>query len=192
VEPTNKEFDPEGFWHIKGMRSLNPRSQAILRELYLYRDRRARALKRPPFKVMTDSVLITIARINPTSLKDLDRVKGLSRNMRQREGRRILETVARGRRARPPKYSRRRRQSRGKRPDEATMTRYETLRDWRKNVAKERGVEPDVVLSNDTLMAIARKDPATLQTLEALDVLGDWQLEKYGPSLLKTLESLRD
>jgi DNA helicase II / ATP-dependent DNA helicase PcrA len=44
-----------------------------------------------------------------------------------------------------------------------------------------------VVMNNETLMIIARAAPSDLETLRALNVLGPWKLEEYGPDLLSVV-----
>jgi ATP-dependent DNA helicase RecQ len=68
------------------------------------------------------------------------------------------------------------------------MTRYESLRQWRNDVAAERGVEPDVIISNHTLMDIARSNPKSLGKLIQLGILDEWQQETYGKMLLNVLK----
>ena len=60
-----REFDELGYLRIKGARRLEPKSLAILRELYLVRDQRAREVDRPPFKVISNRTLLEIAQQNP-------------------------------------------------------------------------------------------------------------------------------
>ena len=55
VQPSPKIFDPDDFWRIKGTKDLEPQQQAVLRELYVLRDKIARRIDRPPFKVVNDS-----------------------------------------------------------------------------------------------------------------------------------------
>jgi ribonuclease D len=51
----------EGFWGVTGSRKLSPRQRAVLRELYVFREGLARDLDRPPFKVMPDETLLSLA-----------------------------------------------------------------------------------------------------------------------------------
>jgi ribonuclease D len=67
------------------------------------------------------------------------------------------------------------------------LARYDRLRAWRMQRAAERGVDADVVLTNETLMALARSAPDSLQQLAALDLMGSWKLEEYGADLLQAL-----
>ncbi len=186
--PPPHEFDPEGFWRIKGARDLTPREAAVLRELYLYRDEQARRRNRPPFKVFSDAALVRVSQVCPRERNELACIRGMSDYVVRRYGRGLLEAVARGLRARPPQ---RPRPSNEHRPDEATLTRLEALRAWRKGRAARRGVAPDVVLSNATLMALARRDPRTEDELSAVPGLSHWKRREYGPEIIQTLRDLR-
>jgi ribonuclease D len=183
VEPTPKVFDPEDFWRVRGARDLLPVEQAVLRELYIFRDRCARELNRPPFKVINDAALIRLAQVHPADRRSLGQVKGLSYFMRQHEGAKLLEAIAKGLSASPPCYPR----NRHNHVSDKTVALYEELRAWRNSLAKARNVEPDVILSNNTLMALARKAPHTPQELARAEILDDWQRKTYGDDLLRVL-----
>lgn len=183
VQPSAKVFDPNDFWRIKGSKDLEPQQQAILRELFIMRDKIARKIDRPPFKVMNDSVLVQLAKEQPQSEKTLYEIKGLGTKLLEHDAQHILGAIHDGRTASPPQYH-----SNHHRPDDDTITRYEALRQWRNTLAAERGVEPDVIISNSTLMDIARRNPKTLSTLTKMGVLGNWQFETYGQTLLNVLK----
>ncbi|MCB0197295.1 MAG: ribonuclease D [Anaerolineae bacterium] len=183
VEPTIKTFDPDDFWRVKNSRELEPHEQAILRELFVLRDEVARRLDRPAFKVMNDSTLILLARTQPSSLADLDQMKGLSTKLVEHNGYAILEAISQGQSSLPPKYP----VNHHQRPSDKILNRYETLRQWRNDLAAQRGVEPDVIINNHDLMSIAKKNPQTMRTLTKIGVLGDWQRETYGQRLLQVL-----
>jgi ribonuclease D len=184
VQPTPKTFESDSFWRLKGAKDLEPQQQAILRELFILRDRIARKIDRPPFKVMNDFVLLRLAKKQPQSNRDLKQVKGVGENLLRYNGRDILRTIRRGQNTPPPQY-----QSNNHRPDEDALSRYENLREWRNGMADERGVEPDVIMNNDTLMNIARRNPSSLTSLTKMKVLGNWQLETYGETLLRILRN---
>jgi ribonuclease D len=184
VEPTSKVFNPDDFWRITGARDLLPVEQAVLRRLFIFRDRYARELNRPPFKVMNDATLVRLAQTRPADQRSLSNVKGLSRHMRHRAAGKLLEVIAEGIDAPPPSYPR----SQHRRPDDKTLARYEALRAWRKRIAEARGVEPDVILPNSTLMALAKRAPGTAQALANLEALDEWQRRTYGDELLRVLK----
>jgi len=183
VEPTPKVFNPDDFWRITGARELLPVEQAVLRCLFVFRDRYARELDRPPFKVMNDATLVRLAQACPTDRRTLSQVKGLSHHMRHRAGGKLLHVIADGLRASPPSYPR----NQHHRPDDETLARYEALRAWRKRTAAARNVEPDVILPNGALMALAKRAPQTTQALAKVKALDDWQRRTYGDELLHVL-----
>lgn len=179
-----REFDPEGFWHIKGITDLDPTALPVLRALYIYREQCARAMNRPPFKVLDDLVLVQLARYRPRTLDELGQIKGVPRHMSSQQRRQLLETIAQAVHhplpQRPPF-------NHSSRPPVDVERRYEVLRAWRKQRAEARGVEPDVILSNATLFKLARCNPTSLAGLEAASILSDWERETYGPELVALL-----
>jgi ribonuclease D len=177
-----KSFDPEGFWRCREARYLNPAELAVLRELYLWRDGQARAMDRPPFKVASDECLVRLSREQPSRLADLRLGGWQVRHF----GGAILAAIARGKTAPAPQPPNRH-PNREHRLDPATVTRYDRLRAWRGRRAEERGVEADVVLTNEVLLAIARAAPTSLDMLGALAVMGPWKLEEYGGDVLEVM-----
>src|SRR5262245_17259393 len=77
-EPAKKEFDPHGWFRIHGARDLTPVQQAVLAQLFSLRDKHARDLDRPPFKVVGNDTMVRIARAMPASGDALRQVKGVS------------------------------------------------------------------------------------------------------------------
>lgn len=183
VQPAQKVFDPNDFWRIKGSKELEAQQQAILRELFIMRDKIARKIDRPPFKVMNDPTLLQLAKEQPQTERDLHGIKGLGAKLLQHDAQHILKAIQEGLVAPVPQYH-----SNHHRPDEDTMVRYEALRHWRNTVAAERGVEPDVIIGNTTLMDIARYNPRTTTMLAHMGVLGKWQFDRYAQSLLEVLK----
>ena len=178
------EFDPAGFWRIRGARGLDPAGLAVLRELYLFRDREARRRDRPPFKVIADATLVRLARARARTRAGLEQVKGMTPYLIRRYGRRVLQTIARGQQAKPPAPPRNHNHHR---TSPQVIARYEALRAWRKARAAQRGIDPDVIVSNATLMALARHRPATMKSLAAMQVLGPVKSAKYGPEILQII-----
>lgn len=186
---TEKPFDPEGFWRIDCARDLPPRALAVLRELYLFRDAEARRQNRPPFKILTDQALINLAIAQPQSTDALRRVPRVGSASVQRWAKALLAAIERGRAAPPPSPPQR--HPNGNRPDEETLARFEALRAWRAQKAKERGVEPDVIANNETLLTIARLAPRTPEDLLRARVWGPWKQRTYGPEVLQVLMNAR-
>jgi ribonuclease D len=170
-----------GFWGMTNARKLEPRQAAVLRELHAWRDQTARQLDRPPFKVVGDDALLSLARVQPQDADELLHVPDLAPRLAERYTEPILAALTRGRTAPPP------RPPAADPVDPAVLTRYDQLRRWRKAVAAERGVESDIILPREVLWDIARAAPRTLQALEPQLACLPWRLHAYGPAILGAL-----
>ena len=175
------EFTPDDIWSIKGVWDLDGRAHAILRQLVILRDREARRQNRPAFKVIGDRTLLQIAARAPRTLDEMRGIDGMTAGQQQRYGAALLEAVARGRKDAVPAPPHR------TQIDPEVSARYEALRAWRRQVAAQRGVEPDVIVSNAVLMEIAQRRPRTLEQLPALPWFGEWRRNAYGPALLQVI-----
>jgi ribonuclease D len=183
VHPEEREFDPEGFWRVRGARELAPVARAVLRELYLFRDNRARALDRPPVRVLGDEALLALSQQRPTDPAGLRRA-GLSPLQADRFGAGLLAAIERGMRAAPPEP----RRGNGGPPDPRVTARYDALRAWRRARAAARGVEPEIIVSNASLRALARAAPATRDEVARVAELGPWKAREYADDLLAVLK----
>jgi len=181
-EPVPHTFDPEDFRRVKGAFDLTRREQAILRELYVWRDREARRRDRPLFKVLNDHILVALAQACPRTPDKLADVSGLKPYHVRRYGRHILRAIERGIRARPPEPP-----PPPPRHSEAEVARFQALRAWRKQVAAEREVDADVIISNAVLWALAEQNPRALEGLNHINGLGPWKRKTYGEAILKVL-----
>lgn len=182
LPPAQHTFDPDGFWRIHATRTLSRNQMAIVRELYLARDRLARQWDWPVFKVFGDKTLVEIAREAPRRLDDLYAIQGVSARVVQRDGNAILEAVERGRTAPPP-----RRPTRSRPPSPEIQARYDALQSWRKERAAQRGVESDIIVPRDTLWVLARRAPQRIEDLDDVPGLGPWRREQYGAELIAVL-----
>ena len=174
-------FNPDGFWRIAHSRELPQRKAAILRELYLMRDRHARRQNRPPFKILGDQSLLAIAKSGPRTIEELHGLPGLTNNAVRRYGAEFLAAVERGMKAPLPQKPR----NRGN--DEATHARYEALREWRKNAAKKRKLESDLILPRDLLVEIATRSPRDLADLRQIMEPLESRFQRYGEEILKII-----
>ncbi|MBZ0316665.1 MAG: HRDC domain-containing protein [Anaerolineae bacterium] len=181
---TDRSFDPEGFWRLKGAYLLTGSSLAILRQLYLWREKTAQKRDIPSTKVISDSTLVDIATICPLSTSALQRIPGITRQIVKRDGKAILETVARGKNEIPPRRNPQSRTS----PE--VIARYEALHTWRKEKALSRGVESNVILSKNALWVLALRHPKTEEELAVIQEIGPHRRAKYGNELLNLLKGV--
>ncbi|WP_162909541.1 ribonuclease D [Aggregatilinea lenta] len=175
-------FDPDGYWRMGHARTLNRAQMAVVRELYALRDEIARRRDLPSFKIFNDAALVQIVLLDPRRVEDLQNAKGLSLDRARRYGDQIIEAVARGRAAPPPEPPARKPQ-----PDPEVQLRYDALRSWRKERAAKRGVESDVIVSRESLWALAKNPPASVEDLDGVPGLGPWRRAQYGREMLDVL-----
>ncbi|MCG8589274.1 MAG: HRDC domain-containing protein [Proteobacteria bacterium] len=181
-----REFDKLGYLKIKGARKLDPGPLAVLRELYLQRDARAREIDRPPFKVLGNRSLLEIAENKPTSTEQLGRIKGVTDLILRRMGRDILGAVKRGRKKTHgpiPKLE----SSGRRRMDRATERRLAALKKWRTRRAEELSLDPGVLCANSALEAIAWRNPAAGSELGDVEGVKDWFPEAFGDEVAAAL-----
>ncbi len=186
---TEREFDPNRYWNIEGARRLDPVGLGVLRELYVLREQRAQQEDRPPFKIMSEAAMMRMAQARPRSVKELGQVSGLGSWLVRRYGRALVEAIERGvasPQRQPPRLNNR---HAGKTPDNATRERYARLKEWRRTRAIERGVESDVIMPNEALLALARKNPQTREALSQISALGTWKAQEYGDEILRVLQA---
>ncbi|MGB2897218.1 MAG: HRDC domain-containing protein [Anaerolineales bacterium] len=175
-------FSPDDFWRVAHSRELSQRKAAILRELYLMRDRHARRQDRPPFKILGDQSLLAIARSGPRTTEELHGLPGLTNNVIRRYGAEFIAAVEDGLKAPLPQ------KPRNRRLDEAVHARYEALREWRKNAARKRKLESDIILPRDLLVEIATRTPRDLADLrEIMDPL-ESRFQRYGEEILRIIQ----
>jgi ribonuclease D len=179
-EPNFKPFDPDkGLWRVKGAWDLEPEARAVLRELLIWRDAQARHRDCPPFKVIGDPTLVALAQTQPERMEQMQDINGLKPFHLRRYGGGILKAVKRGIAAEPPQPPRR-----SPRPPDEVLERYEALRDWRREIAAQRGVDPDVIVSNAALWKLACHAPRSLDQLAKSGILSPWKQRTYGEALL--------
>lgn len=168
-------------WRINGAYDLPPQRAAVLLELCRYRDKVARSINRPLFKVMGDRTLFTIAADGPSSLNELKRLPGMSPRQVKRHGKAVLSAVRRGLQAKPITPPR------TPHPGEEYINRFETLRSWRKTAAQRMGVMSDIVLPRDLLGDIANRNPRRPKDLAVILSDVPWRMERFGEQILDAL-----
>ena len=67
--------------------------------------------------------------------------------------------------------------------------RFEALRSWRLEQAREQGVPPYVVFHDRTLIELARGKPSSLPELSAVPGVGQAKLERYGLAVLAVIQA---
>jgi ribonuclease D len=187
-----RQFDPEGYLRIKGARQLKPRQLGVLRELYLMRDRRARELDRPPFKVLGNGTLLDLAENPPSTRRGLLGRRGLTDLVVRRYGQDMLDAIARGMEgAEHPPVERREPLAPRRRLDRRAEWRLERLKHWRATRAAALRMDPGVFCANAALEEIAAAVPKTRADLERLEHVKGWWSKAFADEIIAALEEIR-
>ena len=89
--------DPQTVWErVKGLQVLKPQQLAILRELAAWREQRALLKDLPRRWILSDEILLDMARMQPDSPAGLGQIRGLSDEQIERGASEWLACIARG------------------------------------------------------------------------------------------------
>ncbi len=186
IPATVRSFNPDEFIRIKGARELDGAEKRALRELYILRDVLASQADRPPFKVMSNQLLLVLAEAQPRTIKGLSNVPGFSSRMIRKFGDDVMAALERARSSGPITALPHLPAKDGTSSlDDAEYELHERLRTWRKQRAEEEGMDSSLVLNRLLLIELALARPTTAEELSRIDALADWQRERYGEELVR-------
>jgi ribonuclease D len=176
----NSKAEIPAWQRVKGAQKFNDRQLTILQELCVWREKQAKHMNRPPFKVIDNKRLVAIAQMLPKTRDDLASL-GLTARQIHIYGDEILQAVGRGKLT--PMISR----PHTIRPNQAFLDRLNVLSEWRKTTGLKTGVESDIILPRNWMHLIAERNPKNLNDLAALMPQAPWRLEQFGKEILKVL-----
>ena len=168
---------------IKGSGRLGARSLAVLKQLFLFRENEAQRMNCPPFRVMTNEALLTLA--DSPDLQ-LHRVRGLPIGIARRTGEQIQEAIQRGRdgpimhHPRQPK----------KKPWEAeAQARLKLLKAWRFQQGAALGLDQALVWPTASLERLAHYwNRATNESPDGgAPEVRNWQRREFSHALRQAL-----
>ena len=182
----DRALDPEvvraPWTRIKGVRELRGEGLAVLRALADAREAEAEEADVPPFRIASNRVLFEAARRRPKRLKDLRRIRGLSKMPDDR----LERALKAARRDGPPTTD----HSDPAPPSEERAERKlreKALSKWRKAEADARGVVEQAVLPGHCLRDLARLSDLSEAGVASVRGLGDKRARRYGPDWIALL-----
>jgi ribonuclease D len=187
TEFEGREPSDRTMWQMKETRMLPEEYLGVLEALWQWRENEAQRRDIPPFKVMGNKALAELAENQPATKRELANTPHIGRATVHRYGSQLLEMIRDGQRrplpeppesARPPDY----------RLDRKIMARYDALRKWRTKTAEQRGVAPEIVMANATLLEVAKRSPQNLKELQKIRDIGPWKAETYGAAMLEIVK----
>ncbi|MDD3001645.1 MAG: HRDC domain-containing protein [Candidatus Riflebacteria bacterium] len=187
-ELQEQENDPYAF-RIKGASKLPLRSQAILKEIWLLREKIAAKLDRAPFMLLSNQALIEIARLAPRTLSGMLVIKSVNRDFLNRYGNELQAAIKTGMKApligleRPFKPK----------DKEFLLTAWEgevakSLREIRDSVAEKLNIPPAVLAPMHSIYDLAKIRPNTMGLLLQSEILHEWQTQILAEGFLDILQ----
>ena len=170
------------FLSVKGTQNFSGSALAVLRSLFLFRDEEARRQGRPPFFVLPDMALITLAE-NPTI--NLSNVPGLGSYALQRFGAGIQQALTEGQSAAPVQRPR----LVFERRTEAESKRLIRLKAWRTSLGISLALDPSLLWPTVSLERLA-KNPKSFESEILSTSVRLWQREQFSESLKACLKTL--
>ncbi len=131
---------------MRGLETLRPRQEAILRQLAAWREKVAQEEDSPPRALLKDEILVFLARRPVKSVDQLGRVRGMPRPIRRHYGEAIVEATKAGL-EQPVKRRRRRRIE----PDRELI---EALWEDLGQRCADRAIDPAVVSSKKEMVSL--------------------------------------
>lgn len=180
VEVAKEKLNGSSWRRFATRKDISARELTVLSELCASRDQIAERMDRPPFKVVSNRMLLEIARKLPEKDVDLAGI-GLSPKQINMWGSEILEATRRG--AEAPLVKR----EQARRPGDAALKRLDKLKTWRKHRAQEMGVESDIILPRVYLNTLAEKPLKSMQELQSIMADSPWRFHRYGAQIYRLL-----
>lgn len=187
VRPTDNNGHPR-FVKIKGAGRLEPCQLAVLENLLEIRDTVARQKDRPLFKIISNAALLKIATTIPADLKALRDTKILSDRQVDMYGKNIIEGIQMATalsKEQLPVYPR----QRSPRMSPRVPTRVKAIKSWRDQVAERLELEPALLFNRSLMRDLAVQRPQTVEELNAVPGIHQWQVETYGENIIQILKS---
>ncbi len=188
---TTKDPRPP-YVRIKGVDRVPPAELPVLRRVAAVRERESARLDVAPYKVIGNDVLLAIAKAKPRTLDELRRVRGATQGPRAAQmTQEMLRAVREGLEDGPiPDEERAMLERPRLAPSVAKAQRGRETRvmSWRRDAAKARGVDEQVVLPGHCVKDAAEVFPRSAAELAAIPGVGAFRVERYGEEILRALE----
>jgi ribonuclease D len=189
ILPPAVDFDPDDWVNVKGARTLAPLERQIFRELFILREKLARAEDHAPFRVMNHESLIALAKARPRHVGDLQKVDGFSWKQVRKFGDQVIQGIARAVELGPLRSFPVQKSKDGTSDfGDEEVELHERLKEVRKKIATREDMESAYLLNRHLLLRLTRERPADRAALERIEGLEPWQIETFGSELLDTIE----
>lgn len=191
VEATGRDRPraPREAWRIKGAGRLTPRQLAFLREIWGWREERARRADRPTFKVLGNRQLLELvqwAESHPD--ESLEQGPKLPRDIVGSRRRALKHAIDRAAAMTPAEWPERIKTLRDH-PPPIDQQRLDALRGACAGIAEKLEIAPSTLASKAALETIVQQWPRTVDEVMASGGLLRWQAKLVRPAVETTLHA---
>jgi len=178
----NNNSKNEAYLKIKGIRALKPRQLAILKELCIFREKIAVRKNMPPFKVVSNKLLISIAKKPDV---DLNSMKGIGKWLLNNHKDLFVKAINKGIAAEPVFLD-----ALPKKPswNNGSNARLTALKKWRLGKGEELSLDPAVIWPTSSLQNIARKPDCFEKEINKNSDIRNWQKNVFSNELKNFIE----
>ena len=170
------ELDPANAWKRLKPRTTNKRFLAVLSSIAAWREQEAQARDVPRNRILRDEALLEIAAHPPETAEGLERMRAVPKGFAaSRSGKGLIDAIAGGLSAPPPKPLPIERPRRVREASPATVDLLKTLLRLR---AEEAKVAPRLIASSDDIERLAAFED------EGVAALHGWRAEVFGNDAL--------
>lgn len=187
-EPGKSVFDENGFFRVHQARQLNGRGLAVLRELYLAREKSAMERNKPTFKIISEDLMFRLAIAPKEALDNLSIFKGVTSYVLANHGPWIKDAIHAGMKAPEVEFPKRNMNNDKRLHFEGIRERFKLLKSWRLETANKRNMLPEAVLSNDVLEKAALINPKTPEELKDIKGFGLEKFTLYAEEMVRALK----
>lgn len=182
-DPATYDNDSQNmFWRVKGVTKLKPQQLAVLRELAAWREHEAKRLDIPRKRVLTDELLVDLARRPQLSLADMERMRGMSSGQIQRFGPALIDAWQRGRECAKGEWPHPKQRGH---LSEGTEVRLELLDALMRLRADEERIAPHLIACRDELSLLASWAGRRADAEPDIACLRGWRRTLIGEDLLR-------
>ncbi len=174
------------FLKVKGAGHLDRRDLAVLEALLEFRLNLAEQKDRPLFKVIGNASLLTIAQAKPQTMSELSNIRALSEKQMHMYGHamiNIVQTALAVPDSLLPNYP----YVRQLRASSDVADKFNKLKTWREQKAKDLCMDPGVLINNATLKMIAELNLKKTDDANEIPPLKNWQRNELWPGIFALL-----
>lgn len=188
LPPKKIKPNTSGWLNLSGARNMTWPHSACLRELWLARENAAQKKDVPPFKILSNETILNMAREPERAIKNPLSFRGVSPYIISKHGDWIRKSIEKALNSVPEEKVIKSKSDRSH--IDKIRKKFDILREWRKKMADERKLFPELILTNDILWKIASQENLSIQAIS--EIIGNEYKSALYASQLFTILSNAD